>query len=276
MDKVRIFLVRHGESQGNVDKSLHKIMPDHEIALTTDGMGQAQEAGQKLKDYLKKHQPAVAVDLGGMFGGLISNLAKQKGIKDTDLAKTNELLQRYQQSKARLWYSPYRRTRETARIISGVANKFISDAREHILLCEQQFGLFDGLTEDESNEKFPEEYKSFQHAKKYNGKFWARFPMGESPFDAACRIHQAFGTFKRDEEDKNINDIIVICHGAISKLFTMMWLHKSPEWFQAEPTCGNCGIRLIEDHEDKGYIFGGYAKGNEWNYDGNKYDRTGS
>jgi len=265
---MRIFLVRHGESQANVDKSLHKIIPDHEIALTTEGMEQAQIAGQKLKEYLKDN-PTASMDLGSsLLDSIINIAAKQKGIGEKQVANVKDLISKQissgKKTKARLWHSPYRRTRETARIISGVAQEYILDVREHILLCEQQFGLFDGLTKEESNEKFPDEFQTFQHAKKYNGKFWARFPMGESPFDAACRIHQAFGTFKRDEENKNINDIIVVCHGAVSKLFTMMWLHKEPEWFQKEPTCGNCGIRLIENHEDKGYIFGGWLNGKEW------------
>jgi len=273
---MRIFLVRHGESQGNVDKSLHKIIPDHEIALTTGGMEQAQVAGRVLKKYFKEN-PTTTMDFGtGLLDGLLTSMGKQKGLNNAALAQVKDLIQKQASSgnvaKARLWHSPYRRTRETARIVTGVANEVISDVREHILLCEQQFGLFDGLTREESFSKFPDEYDSFQHAKKFNGKFYARFPMGESPFDAACRVHQAFGTFKRDEEDKNVNDIIIICHGAISKLFTMMWLHKSPEWFEAEETCGNCGIRLIEDHKDKGYIFGGHSRGKEWKYNGNKYD----
>lgn len=33
----RIFLVRHGESEGNVDKSVHEKMADHAIPLSENG-----------------------------------------------------------------------------------------------------------------------------------------------------------------------------------------------------------------------------------------------
>ena len=44
----RIFLIRHGESEGNIDNTLYCRMPDHKIALTPKGWEQSREAGQKL------------------------------------------------------------------------------------------------------------------------------------------------------------------------------------------------------------------------------------
>ena len=41
----------------------------------------------------------------------------------------------------------------------------------------------------------------------------------------------------------------------------MMWLHHTPEWFDAEPNPGNCSVRLIEgersNYVDRGYVVGG-------------------
>uniref|UniRef100_A0A7S3EBG4 Phosphoglycerate mutase (2,3-diphosphoglycerate-dependent) n=2 Tax=Rhodosorus marinus TaxID=101924 RepID=A0A7S3EBG4_9RHOD len=45
----RIFLVRHGESAGNVDRSLYRVQPDNKLELTEKGKRQAFEAGKKLK-----------------------------------------------------------------------------------------------------------------------------------------------------------------------------------------------------------------------------------
>jgi broad specificity phosphatase PhoE len=42
-----------------------------------------------------------------------------------------------------MWVSPYKRTRETGDIIMAEAGKYIHDVQEHILLGEQQFGLFE-------------------------------------------------------------------------------------------------------------------------------------
>jgi len=44
----RIILVRHGESIGNIDKSLYAHTPDHAVPLTANGMEQARHAGQEI------------------------------------------------------------------------------------------------------------------------------------------------------------------------------------------------------------------------------------
>jgi len=48
----RIVLVRHGESQGNVDDSIYETVPDHALTLTPKGVEQATEAGRRLRAYL--------------------------------------------------------------------------------------------------------------------------------------------------------------------------------------------------------------------------------
>jgi 2,3-bisphosphoglycerate-dependent phosphoglycerate mutase len=95
---------------------------------------------------------------------------------------------------------------------------------------------------------------------KFEGKFWARLPQGESRFDVAKRIHQAFGTFHRDAEYHGIRDIVVICHGVTLRAFVMMWCHLPPEWFEAERNANNCAIRFIDSGVDKGYLFDGFPK----------------
>jgi broad specificity phosphatase PhoE len=51
----RIILVRHGESEGNVDKTLYAKIPDNKINLTKEGLDQATEAGQKIAKILDKN-----------------------------------------------------------------------------------------------------------------------------------------------------------------------------------------------------------------------------
>lgn len=43
-------LVRHGESEGIVDKSLYHVKHDYALELTENGKLQAREAGSKIKD----------------------------------------------------------------------------------------------------------------------------------------------------------------------------------------------------------------------------------
>lgn len=50
-----VYLIRHGESHGNVDKNTYATVPDHLITLTELGEKQAYKTGeelyQKIKDY---------------------------------------------------------------------------------------------------------------------------------------------------------------------------------------------------------------------------------
>ncbi len=49
----RIILVRHGESEGNIDKSIYGVKPDYTLELTAEGRKQAFEAGQKISEIVK-------------------------------------------------------------------------------------------------------------------------------------------------------------------------------------------------------------------------------
>lgn len=54
----RLILVRHGESQGNVDQKIYASVPDHALHLTERGWAQAQCAGRELRRILGD-EPAV-------------------------------------------------------------------------------------------------------------------------------------------------------------------------------------------------------------------------
>lgn len=51
---IRIILVRHGESLGNVDESAYVATPDWRVPLTDRGRQQAYEAGKELSDIIGK------------------------------------------------------------------------------------------------------------------------------------------------------------------------------------------------------------------------------
>ena len=53
MKPKRIILIRHGESQANVNKYLFGSVPDYTIELTEKGKEQAVEAGKRLKELVK-------------------------------------------------------------------------------------------------------------------------------------------------------------------------------------------------------------------------------
>jgi broad specificity phosphatase PhoE len=59
MKPKRIFLVRHGEAEGNVDKDIYKVKPDFATLLTPKGVKQAQEVGDKIKHLIQGETLAV-------------------------------------------------------------------------------------------------------------------------------------------------------------------------------------------------------------------------
>ena len=46
----RIILIRHGESEGNVDKNQYQFIPDYALNLTSKGIEQAHRAGNEIKN----------------------------------------------------------------------------------------------------------------------------------------------------------------------------------------------------------------------------------
>ncbi len=211
---MHIFLIRHGESRANTGENYEKRLPDHLVLLTENGVRQAYEQGQWLAGY-----------------------CREKGI---DL------------SRARIWRSPYARTRQTSEEFNKSLG--ITDIKEDITLTEQQFGLFDSLPETEWAIRFEVEYDEYLRQVQGKGKFYARLPMGESPYDVAIRIHQFMGTIYRDYERHGVDTLFVFTHGTTLRTFLMRWFHYSPEWYQAERNPKNCWIREIIDDQDLGYI----------------------
>lgn len=55
MKPERIFIVRHGQSIGNVDKSVYKDTPDYALQLTDLGHTQAFDAGKKVREMIEKY-----------------------------------------------------------------------------------------------------------------------------------------------------------------------------------------------------------------------------
>jgi broad specificity phosphatase PhoE len=221
---MKLFLIRHGQSQSNENLQIHQSIPDHAIKLTNKGENQAKVCGEFLAKYFEYEA------------------------------------YRY---NSRIWKSPYLRTRQTKDIINKEIEKnngLEFDSYENVLLAEQQFGLFDGLADDELKQKFPEEHTYYELCQKFQGRFWARMPLGESRFDVATRVHQIFGTWQRDKKKHGIENLFVVAHGTTIRAIVMQWLHLPFEWFESELNPNNCSVRLIEDNIDKGYIFKGFDR----------------
>ncbi len=237
---MRIYLIRHGESEANLDQTLNVALPEHSIALSLEGHRQARAAGETLR----------------------SILLQSPSMREARAAGRST-------PPIRLWRSPYRRTRETSEeLLSGLGGLardggLVLDVREKSQLREQDFGLFGGVPDDELPTKFPREYAHYKKNEGNCGRFWAAMPMGESRCNVAERVHTMFSTFHRDAEHHDIHDIIVVSHGVTIRAFVYAWIGYDWEWFETQSNPGNCSIWLLENDEDRGILFAGWpARGN--------------
>lgn len=235
---MRIFLVRHGQSAANVDWSQNTLRADAAIPLTEEGKEQARKCGEFLAGYFKN----------------------ELGLTLTNGSITHR-------PRIRLWHSPYKRAVQTAELIAEKCvldvppigdTWFTEGVREHFLLREQEHGVYDGMSDEEREAAYPAEWAYYQKHKKEGFKVLAQLPLGESRIQVATRVHQAFGTFQRDNDKHGVDNLVIVAHGTTNRCFTFAWLHKPLSWLEEEPNPQNCSVRLIEDSEDRGYIFDGF------------------
>lgn len=244
---LRVFLIRHGLSEANLDKGINARVADHAVKLAAEGHGQAEEAGRALAAYLADHpipesdRPAIAQLPPGMEVS-------------------------YAPRRARMFVSPYLRTRETADgVARGFADAVAFDRREAIELREISFGLFDGLEDHEIPEHYPREHAYYEKHKRFEGEFFAPMPLGESRVQVMDRVKTIFGTIQRDaspDRESPILDFFIVSHGVTIRTFETAWLHKPWEHYATLRNPANCSIKLIEGAPGRGYtireVFAGF------------------
>jgi broad specificity phosphatase PhoE len=172
-----LWLVRHGQSQGNVARDAADLagsqtididVSDVDVPLSELGHQQADAAGRYFAGLPADERPEVILS------------------------------------------SPYLRARQTAEAIckagalAGGPAKPIIDER----LREREFGIFDRLTTIGIKAQFPEEA---EHRKRL-GKFYHRPPGGESWADVILRLRSALNTINLHYCDRRV---LVVCHQVV-------------------------------------------------------------
>jgi broad specificity phosphatase PhoE len=223
LDGLEMLLIRHGESEANVNRHIYAKKPDHAIQLSEKGIEEAKEAGRKVKQYFQE------------FYG--------------ETPPPNWL--------CRAWISPFKRTRETAQHVIENAGGWITDQREDIRLIEQQFGLFDGCdwSTGELDNLYHNELAYYNRCHMFGGRFYARVPMGESRFDVCNRVNMIFPDMANDAKQHGIKHVVVVSHGVTTRAFLMQYLRLSTEWFEESNNPTNGSIRVIRHNSDYGFYW---------------------
>lgn len=191
----RIVLLRHGESQGNIDPTIYERVPDHALALTPRGREQSERAGRELH---------------ALFGT----------------------------EHVTAFVSPYRRTRETFRLLG--LDPAHTRIREEPRLREQDWGNLQQLT-DMSRQKA---------ARDAYGHFYYRFTHGESGADVYDRVGAFLETMHRDFARHAVRfgpdrNILLVTHGLTMRLFCMRWFHWTVEEFERLSNPDNGEMRIL-------------------------------
>ena len=163
-----IWLVRHGQSAGNVARDAAEAAKglmidiaerDVDVPLSPLGVQQSQA-------------------LGGWFAAM------------PEAQQPNVVL-----------HSPYLRAAETARIVKqGIDPDSLLAATGDERLREKEFGILDRLTTHGISHRYPELYEQRQHV----GKFYFRPPGGESWCDVILRLRSVLDTITREYANERV------------------------------------------------------------------------
>jgi probable phosphoglycerate mutase len=225
----RLYLLRHGQSEGNVardaadETGAHKIdidIRDVDVPLSELGREQAGAAGRWFAALPSDERPELILS------------------------------------------SPYIRARQTAEIICREGALADGPARTIVdeRLREREFGIFDRLTTAGIGHRFPEEAA---HRRRL-GKFYHRPPGGESWADVILRLRSMLNTINLHYCNRRV---LVVCHQVVVLCFRYILEELNEQQvlgIDKEAQVLNCGIAEYRfDPDAKGLCVPELCR---WNY----------
>jgi broad specificity phosphatase PhoE len=212
-----VYIVRHGESAGNVAREA--ALEAGEAMIDID----VRDVDVPLSELGKRQ----SVALGRWFGSL------------PDDRKPNVVLT-----------SPYLRARDTAALIVKTAGmsedsfSFIADER----LREKEFGILDRLTPVGIRDNFPDQAEF----RRLLGKFYHRPPGGESWCDVILRLRSATEMMSREYCGQRV---LIVCHTVVVLCMRYILEHLTEEELLSidkQTEIANCSVTEYEYDENLG------------------------
>jgi broad specificity phosphatase PhoE len=198
-----LVLMRHDTSEANLNPDVYRKMADHMIPVAQLDSPAVKGAGRAIKQ------------LNIPLGGLCS------------------------------WSSPYVRCQQTQD--SVLQNAFGGAAgdiqkRESFLLREQEFGDWDSLSEAEAEVRLPFAFAKRKQLDDTQGRFYFRYPNGESRADVVVRTMLMISKIHRSDYTHHL----IFLHGVTQRAFRMAWFNRPVEWFEQEPNPPNASVIVIQ------------------------------
>lgn len=155
-------------------------------------------------------------------------------------------------TSVKVWNSPYDRTRLTAKAIKDQFDSMniVYSKEESIYIAERQFGLVDDAKEYQNNH--PDAFNHYKLHSKEKKEFFARPPLGESPFDMCQRLDFFIRVVLATSKEENH---VIVSHGAAIRGFIMMHQKWEYEEYTKMPNPYNASVHSIENEIYKGQQF---------------------
>lgn len=209
-----IIIVRHAQSEGNRDKTIHQNTPDHRVGLTPEGKDQAREAGEKLRSLLREDDT-----LHFFISPYKRTRQTTEGILST-LCSNDPVPSPFQRHHIKVYEEPR--------------------------LREQDFGNFQPGTEEV--ERLWRERANYGHFfyRIPNGESGADVYDRVSSFNASL--------FRRFKEDQMASVAVLVTHGLCSRVFLMAWYHYSVEFFEDLRNIDHCEFLVMKLGKNGRYV----------------------
>jgi broad specificity phosphatase PhoE len=212
---IRLFLVRHGEADHNLDIGVLRENVDANSCLTPRGWQQAIACGQFFDRFFENSPPE---------GGVI------------------------------IFTSSYARCLQTTQGLHDCISIPEIQIHQAHAFVEQNFGDISGMDREQQERAFPNFAKRETLYRISDATFFLRPPGGESLSDVCARVRGKFSDIHRWHE-RGATDIIIVSHSRTLRCIAIEWMNLDYRSIFQEPPPGNCDIRLIAKGVDKGHVY---------------------
>lgn len=221
----KVVLIRHGQSEGNVEESLYATTPDNAMKLTALGWDQAKMSGRELKNNVIGQGESIHfivspyVRTVETFHGILSAWCDPKEfdhIKDP-------------MKRMKAWY--------------GRLSDMGISWHEDPCIREQDFG----------NYQDPVAIKKCKRERHRFGTFYYRFPHGESASDVYDRVSTFLDSLWRSFDLKRSQNYVLVTHGISIRILLSRYFRYSIDQFNTLANPKNCDL-VVLGHDGKGRL----------------------
>ncbi|CAI6342497.1 unnamed protein product [Periconia digitata] len=207
-----IILVRHAQSEGNKNRDIHQFIPDHRVKLTTQGRGQAEEAGRQLRSLLKPD------DTIQFFTSPYRRTRETtEGILKT-LTSDDPTPSPFPRHKIKVFEEPRLREQDFGNF------QPCSAEMERMWQERADYGhFFYRIPDGESAAD------AYDRVSGFNESLWRQF--GDADFPSVC---------------------VLVTHGMMTRVFLMKWYHWSVEYFEDLRNVNHCEFIVMKQSDTNG------------------------